>query len=152
MRSENQQQAEYCMRAAGQTVSTAPRVPTASERELRCKLVLEEAFELCEAMGVTVFSASGVRINPTKHNPLELLATGEVDWAESVDACCDLNVVSAGTMSCLGADDVPHMTEVNRANRDKFPNGKATLRADGKFLKPEGWRGPDHMKLISSTP
>lgn len=36
-------------------------------------------------------------------------------------------------------------SEVQRANMDKVGG---PVRADGKRLKPPGWRGPDHMPLI----
>ena len=47
----------------------------------------------------------------------------------------------------MGVPENIHEEEVCRANNDKFPGGVAILREDGKFLKPEGWCGPDHAGL-----
>jgi predicted HAD superfamily Cof-like phosphohydrolase len=44
-----------------------------------------------------------------------------------------------------GVDLEPHFDEVHRANMTKILGRK---REDGKQLKPEGWTGPDHEKIL----
>jgi hypothetical protein len=58
---------------------------------------------------------------------------------ELVDGCCDLSVVTIGTLSACGVSDDPFLMEVDQNNLDKFGDGHS-YREDGKLIKP-----PDHQ-------
>jgi predicted HAD superfamily Cof-like phosphohydrolase len=64
---------------------------------------------------------------------------------ESVDGAVDSIVVILGAMVYMGVDIRPIWDEVHRTNMLKVGGKK---RADGKLLKPEGWKPPEVQKLI----
>lgn len=67
-----------------------------------------------------------------------------------IDALQDLKYVIYGTELALGIASEPHFMEVHAANMNKLgPDGKPIYREDGKVLKPEGWTGPDHQRVIT---
>lgn len=69
----------------------------------------------------------------------------EVNLEGIIDGGADAIYTATGVILACGAPDLPHLEEVCRANDSKFPGGVATIRpSDGKYLKPEGWKGPDH--------
>jgi predicted HAD superfamily Cof-like phosphohydrolase len=145
VQTEMQRRVEKFMHDAGQTVRAKPAVPTRKERELRAKLILEEAFETCVALGVSVsirdcdlemVSKDGV-INDAF---FDYDGSYECNMIEAADGCCDIMVVTLGTLSCLGAGDVHLMNEVLDKNDEKMTG---PIREDGKRLKPEGWTPPD---------
>lgn len=129
-----------------QTLPAVPyTVPCEEVRRLRAKLTLEEAFEKIAGLGYCVNLVEN-------ENPLlPIIGYDPNDWDTAVekviDGCVDTIYVATGTLAAYGVPDMPHIIEVNRANDAKFPNGKATLRSDGKFQKPDGWVGPDHAKV-----
>ena len=88
--------------------------------ELRIKLIEEEAEEFAEAV-----------------------RAGDVP--EMVDALCDLLYVTYGAAVDLGVDLEPFFAEVHRTNMEKR-NGYR--RADGKWMKPEGWQPPDISGML----
>jgi predicted HAD superfamily Cof-like phosphohydrolase len=90
-------------------------MPPTERRKLRAELVREEAAELVEAL------ESGLLV-PT------------------IDAMCDLIVVTLGTAIECNVDLNPFWAEVHASNMAK--RGGPT-REDGKKLKPEGWQPPD---------
>ncbi len=67
-------------------------------------------------------------------------ALAQHDMAEVVDGIADLLYVTFGMAVELGVDMGPVFEEVQRANMSKVGGGQ---RADGKQLKPEGWKPPD---------
>jgi predicted HAD superfamily Cof-like phosphohydrolase len=88
--------------------------------ELRISLIEEEAAEF----------AAAVRGN---------------DVPEIVDALCDLLYVTYGAAVALGVDLDPFFREVHRSNMAKVGGYR---RADGKWMKPEGWQPPDIAGLL----
>lgn len=70
------------------------------------------------------------------------------DVLEMIDALCDLLYVTYGAAVAAGIDLQPFYDEVQRANMEKTLGPK---REDGKQLKPEGWRGPDHEEVWLHT-
>jgi len=145
-RSKDQKAVEWCMKAAGQKVRDVPQIATAEERVLRAKLILEEAFETVKALGMNAYlnkdysdlSAKMILLEPTLVPDIEGVA----------DGCADIMVVTLGTLSAFGIDADPVLEEVHRANKDKFPDGKAILRDDGKYLKPKNWWPPDIALIL----
>ena len=138
------------MQKAGQETPQAPFIPDEETRILRAKLILEEALETVEALGV------GVRLKAGNGAVAELTAAdadltfhlnGEVDLEGVVDGCADISVVTIGTLIAFGIDDEPILEEVDRANLRKFgPGGYA--REDGKWIKPPDWTPPDILGVV----
>lgn len=127
----------FCRASADQTIPPDPyTVPNEADRRLMAELILEEAFETISALGFTYSDKTS-----------ELMSDGKCDLDKMIDGCCDLKFVCDGALAGFGVPPEPHMNEVCRANMDKFPGGVATKRADGKYLKPPGWKGPDHAAV-----
>lgn len=79
---------------------------------------------------------------------------GEIinDLTETVDGLLDIIVVAWGTLLAYIGEDkaLAAAAEVARSNLDKVVGeGLPIRRADGKVLKPEGWRGPDIAGAIA---
>lgn len=136
------------MRKAGQEVPTTPTIPDEDIRLLRAKLILEEAIETIEALGVGVRlseKANGELID--REGALTFYANGEVDLEGVVDGCADISVVTIGTLIAFGVDDEPILEEVDHANLRKFATG-SYAREDGKWMKPPDWTPPDILGAL----
>lgn len=128
------------MQKVGQDTPTDVVVPDANIRVLRAKLILEEALETVEALGVTVrVGEGGPEIEEEK---LRYADGNPVDVEGVVDGCADISVVTVGTLIAFGVDDEPVLEEVDSANLRKFGPG-SYMREDGKWMKPPGWTPPD---------
>lgn len=138
-RSEFQLRVDQFMASAGQAVPPVPTPRDAETRLLRAKLILEEALETVQALGVAVDSRHHGVIEEI--DDLELQIVSEADMVDLVDGCCDLSVVTIGTLSAFGVADRGPMAEVCDANDSKIADGYR--REDGKFCKGEGFRPPD---------
>ena len=64
---------------------------------------------------------------------------------EMIDALCDLLYVTYGAAVALGVDLEPFFEEVHRTNMAKIGGHR---RADGKWMKPDGWQPPDLKRLL----
>lgn len=126
--------------------------PKTAWKELRKRLIREEAEELCRAID-------------------------EDDLPEIADGCCDLVYVTVGTAITCGIDLEPQWAEVQRSNMSKFPVcqacggsgvtrsthaqeqcntcggcGHVVLRdAGGKVLKPPGWTAPRNAAVLDAS-
>ncbi len=144
------------------------QIPPAETRELRARLIMEEAFETLKALGVVIELA-----DDEQDNPIELVSGNEILFKEMkftasddphrcgdfvpdldgiIDGCADLDFVTIGTLMACGVPDVPHLHEVCRCNNLKFPGGVATTNNHGKFQKPPGWKAPDHAAVRAKLP
>ncbi|MBT8399749.1 MAG: hypothetical protein KJO98_04675 [Rhodothermia bacterium] len=139
------------MQKVGQTIPEEPEIPDAHTRTLRAKLILEEALETIEALGVHVAAGRGdVEVQLTSDGTeLTFEATKEVDLEGVVDGCADISVVTVGTLISFGIDDEPVLEEVDAANLRKFEPG-SYMREDGKWIKPPDWQPPDIVGVIDS--
>lgn len=99
---------------------TKPYIPNLKYRRLRRKLIKEEMDETLEAI---------------RTNNLVGLA----------DGIADSIVVLLGTAVTYGIDMRPIWDEVYRTNLAKK---EGPMRADGKRLKPEGWKPPEIDRLL----
>ncbi len=137
------------MQKAGQATPTTPKIPDEATRILRAKLILEEALETVEALGVhvTVDTNRAGRTILDRNEGLTFEASGDVDLEGVVDGCADISVVTIGTLIAFGVDDEPILEEVDGANLRKFAPG-SYVRDDGKWMKPPDWRPPDIMGVI----
>jgi predicted HAD superfamily Cof-like phosphohydrolase len=139
VQTEQQRRVERFMRDAGQFVREFPAEPTEAERILRAKLILEEAFETVDALGIAIFDEGDRVIDADKLSFMPHLSK-DFDMVGAVDGCIDVLVVTVGTLSAIGCGDVHLMNAVLDANDLKL-TGPA--REDGKKLKPPGWKPPD---------
>lgn len=137
------------MQRAGQQTPSVPTTPDADTRVLRAKLILEEALETVEALGVevTVGTGDGRSVAVTGEHHLTFQANGDVDFEGVVDGCADISVVTIGTLVAFGVDDEVVLEEVDGANLRKFAPG-SYVRDDGKWMKPPDWRPPDIMGVV----
>ncbi len=142
MKSQHQQRVEEFMQRAGQDVPSKPTLPDAETCLSRAKLHLEETLETIEALGCYVYRDKdakhgfNVAINVNKWFGVR------PDLIKIIDGCIDTNVVSTGTLSACGVPDLPFIIEVDAANLRKF-EGDAHRDANGKWIKPTGFVGPD---------
>lgn len=143
LKSQHQLKVEQTMHYAGQNPLLIPSEPSIEVRKLRAKLILEEALETVEALGVNLYllRQGGIRI--IGGDQIHYSPEGEFNLVEVVDGCCDIRVVTTGTLSACGVPDLPVQEEVDNNNLTKFPDGKPILREDGKYLKPEGYKPPN---------
>jgi predicted HAD superfamily Cof-like phosphohydrolase len=111
------------MDAVGDERPKVPKLPPVSVRDLRMMLLKEEFEEYMEA----------------EHND---------DIVEIADALADLVYIVAGTALKYGIPLAEIFEEVHATNMAKFPDGKVTIRKDGKILKPVGWQPPDIPRLL----
>lgn len=126
------------MQAVGQSAPDTPTEPTKDEKILRARLILEEAIELCNALGISISAMvpQGELINSTD----DLYFNNDLifDMVQVVDGCCDLYWVGIGgvAVSCGFSLREP-LDEVNRSNLSKIDNGYR--RDDGKWVKGENY-------------
>ena len=69
---------------------------------------------------------------------------------EQLDALIDILVVTVGAIRAGGFDGKGAWNEVMKTNFAKIDpaTGKVRKRADGKVLKPDGWKPPDLTPFI----
>lgn len=118
--------------------ATIGETPELRDHLLAAKLILEEAVETAAALG---FHVAAIIDTPDLQENLAIFNKKyeEPHFEDAVDGLADTLYVVYGAAVRWGIDLQPFVTEVHRANMDK--DGGAT-RADGKVLKPEGWRPP----------
>ena len=119
----------------------SPSIPDDNEVRLRLRLIVEEFFEVLEA----VLPAWGVRpwlLVKIKKDLDTWVGEAPIDvnFPEFVDGLADLDYVVEGARISFGVDGRPVANEVHRSNMEKEGG---PLRDDGKILKPEGWKPPD---------
>jgi len=70
---------------------------------------------------------------------------------DTLDALIDILVVTVGAIHSMGADGEGAWIEVMRSNFAKIDpaSGKVIKRADGKVLKPEGWKPPELARYLN---
>ena len=103
----------------------APRIPPADVRELRMRLILEEANELKEA------GESG-------------------NLAHAIKELCDLLYVVLGTANAYGIDVEPFFAEVHGSNMTKvWPDGRIHKDQYGKVLKPPTYVPADIPSILA---
>lgn len=97
-----------------------------SERDLRIRLIFEEAQEFAEA-------------------------SRDADLVEIADALADLVYVVYGAALHYGLDLDDAIAEVHRANMSKISRrGEATMRSDGKVLKGPSYQAPQLDSLLDA--
>lgn len=148
-KSVHQDRVERFMAAAGQAVPREPVIPNVDIRRLRAKLILEEALETVKGLG---FAPKVRSDRPIQHSVEAFFAhCAEVtpNLVEIIDGCCDIKVVTTGTLSACGIPDMPFQSAVDENNLAKFGPGHS-FRADGKLIKPPGHKAPDIEGILKS--
>lgn len=141
----NKQQADInqFMRTAEQHIPSYPTIVPIDIRVLRAKLILEEALEQVEALGVCLHYDQGEKgLMVLESDRLDYGLAGEIDLTKFADGCADQIYVSLGALSALGINFEPIWVLVQAANMAKFGPG-SYKRPDGKQMKPPGWAAPD---------
>jgi predicted HAD superfamily Cof-like phosphohydrolase len=126
-----QRRVEKFMLNARQQVPASPVIPEAGIRRLRAALILEEALETIEALGLVPIGPSGHAIETTT---TEFSEGQPPDLIEIADGCADIMVVTLGTLSACGIADDSVMMEVLDSNDSKFAEG-SYINEIGKLIK-----------------
>lgn len=123
------------MEGFGQATPPAPTVPDPKTRELRVRLIIEEALEYAAASGVAVRLKGSLDSDaPLSFDELTFQATDEPDLIEMADGLADLSVVTIGSLVACGIADKPLLEEVDTNNLLKIATG-STDPVTGKFIK-----------------
>jgi len=115
-------------------------LPPPEVRLLRVRLLIEEMAETFDAMAGERLSEVWAEMAVEKFASFGVEYPHPKDIEGIADGLADLIVVAIGTAQAYGIDLRPVFDEVHAANMRKLDGPK---RADGKQLKPEGWKGPD---------
>lgn len=135
-------------------IRSEPAIPAFEELKHRAALVLEEALELCTALGVRVTQVSvgdptdqSYMLTEITAETLQVEAVKPPNLVEAVDALRDLEYVVYGTEATLGVQEASDETfqEVHRSNLAKLESGKVQ---NGKPVKPAGWKPPDLRRIL----
>ena len=145
MPTKHYQRVKTFMKRAGQATPTKVVVPDSATRLLRARLILEEALETAEALGVSVL-LNGEKVTM---DSCEFVPDKSVDLEGVADGCADISVVTVGTLIAFGIDDEKLFCEVDKANLRKFGPG-SYVREDGKWMKPQDWTPPDIAGVLDT--
>ena len=124
----------------GQPVCLSPSFPPHALFKFRVELVREEYKELLTALGFSFGNSNGPHSEACPDGCCVNYNPSKMHMAAAADAIVDLIYVLTGMALTFGIDLRPVWDEVQRANMAKEGGG---IRADGKVLKPEGWKPPD---------
>jgi predicted HAD superfamily Cof-like phosphohydrolase len=148
LKSDHQKRVETFMIKARQEVPAVPIEPSAAVRLLRAKLIFEEAVETIRALGVVLYvPAAGADMHTNVDCAEFEIAPIPFNMIEVIDGCCDLTVVTTGTLSACGIPDEPFQHLVDDNNLAKFGPGHS-WREDGKLIKPPNHQSPDIAGLL----
>lgn len=143
MKSGHYKKVEEFMRLAKQGTPSEPTMPDEETRLLRAKLIFEEALETIEGLG---FNVCLDRLD-LRCGDIEFEANNKEDLVEIIDGCCDIKVVTTGTLVACGVPDKLFQEEVDQNNLDKFGPGHS-FREDGKLIKPPDHKPPKIKELL----
>lgn len=110
------------------TVPVAPKMPSKRLLNLRKTLIREEYDEVSEQFD-------------------QLINDEHSDMTSLIHELTDLLYVTYGAIWACGVDPDPVLEEVHSANMRKLDGPR---RADGKILKPEGWRPANVGQVIEA--
>lgn len=177
-KSSHQVEVEKFMKLGGQEVPPSPTIPSLEVRRLRAKLIFEEALETIHALGLIIIFSDCVNSDEYATDSLhknfkyEIVGANNPILEQIVDGCCDLRVVTTGTLSACGIKDLQPQEMVDANNLEKFKwtpedikkfvnendrsfsydwQGKETCvvrNKDGKIIKPPSHKPPSLDKEI----
>ncbi|KKN24125.1 hypothetical protein LCGC14_0898140 [marine sediment metagenome] len=136
---------DFERRLGADVIRSTPGIPAPSELRHRARLVLDEALELCEALGVKV-SLLGDDRDICKR-PLKYETERPPDIVKVADSLNDIEYVVYGTVTSFGIQEATDelFQEVHRSNLAKLESG---IVRDGKPVKPAGWQPPDLRGIL----
>lgn len=140
------QRVKSFMKKAKQGTPAWPAVPDERTRILRARLILEEALETAEALGVQV-SVQGHLVGEDGQLSFTAHPTKKPDLVGIADGCADVSVVTTGTLVACGIPDHELLNLVDENNLAKFGPGHS-FREDGKLIKPPHHRPPNITGLL----
>lgn len=120
MMSEHQKRIAEFMRLAGQDLPDRITVPSREVRELRARLILEEAIETIDALGFCAEVVIRDDGSQRMKGPIVVAHDRGYNLAQIADGCADISVVTIGTLLAFGIADKPLLEEVDRSNLAKF--------------------------------
>lgn len=139
-------------RAMSLPVRAVPSVGTADERILRVRMLLEEVLEFAKASAirVTVHVGHGGVLHGASDLEFEPHDADEPDLVAMTHELGDCQVIVSGCAVQLGLPLLAAVSaEIHPANMRKLgPDGRPVLRADGKVVKPEGWKPANVARVV----
>lgn len=131
------------MEANDQTVRYRPITELAEwEKVLRVRLILEEAFELAEAMNIEVLGRDRITF---------VMKDRAINPVATLDALTDLLYVVFGTYHTTGLSKCakPAFDEVHNSNMSKLgPDGRPMKNEHGKVMKGPEYRPADLRPIV----
>jgi predicted HAD superfamily Cof-like phosphohydrolase len=133
-------------RAFDQPVADSPTIPPDDRVRFRAAFIVEEVFEMLEAIFQKPISLNGEIDGPLDYaraivtQVIRQQPIDHVDLPLLVDALADIDYVVEGCRLEFGVNGEPIADEVHRSNLAKKG---ATKTPEGKTLKPPGWTPPD---------
>ena len=153
-RTKHQKNVDAFMILAQQMLPGKPTIPDEKTRELRARLILEEALEAVEALGFKPRVEDERGLVTLAIDAIEFYPNEGPNLAQIIDGCCDIKVVTTGTLSACGIPDDAFQELVDQNNLAKFGPG-GYRREDGKWVKPPGHQPPDidgMLKTLEEKP
>jgi predicted HAD superfamily Cof-like phosphohydrolase len=136
------------MRLASQDVPATLTQPSEADRQLRARLIIEEAFELIEkGLGIEVSMPAGTDYLDIERFQYNCIS--EPDPVEAMDGAVDsLWITTTGVAAIFGLTDKLEacIEEVDRSNLSKFIDGHR--REDGKWVKGPSYSPADLRTII----
>ena len=166
LKTNHQIRVEKFMELAGQHSVEDPWNPPIELLKLRARLILEEALETVFAMGMMVrVEEFGDDFGPfyiskrwleQENASLEIQEDegpnkSKFDLIEVIDGCCDISVVTTGTMVALGLPMEPFLEAIDQNNLEKFTMPGGYRDAGGKWIKPPGHKKPDLKAILDKV-
>jgi predicted HAD superfamily Cof-like phosphohydrolase len=140
------------MRACDQDVLDVPTIPSDRDMHLRCKLILEEAFEFVEAAGYSVRQTVGSNEESSvgiDRKYLQLRKMVSPNMLEMAKELADINVVTYGAASAIGVKLSEVFEEVHESNMTKVqPDGKVIKNSYGKVQKGQSYIEPNVFSIL----
>ena len=143
-------------------IPSTPEFPKTALRSTCTRLILEEALEVFQALGISV------DLNIDHYNSLivdlqklsvkdDFIVHGEQvedirnpeKLGELADGLADLIYVALYTAVVHGINMDPIMQAVENSNLEKFTGDSHLDSKTGKWIKPSDWKAPDFAKMIS---
>ena len=137
--------------AFGQPVADTPTLGDVKLRKLRLKLILSEALELADALGLSAYACTSerkdvhtIRIEVNNDTP---------DIVAVADALGDLDYVVQGGNLAFGVPGEAILAEIHKSNMTKLgADGKPIVHSDGKVIKGPNYKEPDLGPLLQDVP
>lgn len=142
---------DFCHKA-GQPVPTEKTYPTIKARELRARLILEEALEMVEALGFVLIKKDIEDDVIGSADDFEYQCVGPLDHIGVMDAAVDLLWVgvTGPAVLCGLSDKLEECIEaIDQNNLEKFKSGHR-CEVTGKWIKSPNHKKPNLESIINN--